>query len=104
MNQLINLANFFVHHPLATFCGLSAFVISCWTGYVERHTLFDVFMSGIVSVFSALGILDLLFKGGHYHLWLPLVGVIVGFIGPHNIRKVVLLIWEKYIAYIEKNI
>ncbi|HCL5083868.1 TPA: phage holin family protein, partial [Salmonella enterica] len=100
MDQLIDLAYFFAHHPLASFCGFSAFFISCWTGYVEKHTLLDVFMSGIVSVFSALSILDFLFKGEHYHLWLPLVGVIVGFVGPHNIRKMVLLIWGKYVSYI----
>ncbi|EDV4890915.1 hypothetical protein VW39_000051 [Salmonella enterica subsp. houtenae] len=79
---------FLSQHPLATFCGISAFFISCWTGYVEKHTLWDVFMSSIVSVLSALSILAILFKGNHYHLWLPLVGVIVGFIGPHKIRTV----------------
>ncbi|HIF2382806.1 TPA: phage holin family protein, partial [Salmonella enterica] len=85
---------FLSQHPLATFCGISAFFISCWTGYVEKHTLWDVFMSSIVSVLSALSILAILFKGNHYHLWLSLVGVIVGFIGPHKIRTVVLAILE----------
>ncbi|WP_316432373.1 hypothetical protein [Klebsiella pasteurii] len=104
MEYFYNLIIFLTNHPLATFCGLSAFIISCWTGYVEQKSIYDTLMSSVVSVFSALSILDLLFKRSQNHLWLPLIGIVVGFIGPHRLRNTILVLWDWYVMIIKEYI
>lgn len=102
MTYFIALLDFLVTHPLATFCGISAFIVSCWTGYLEKNMPADILLSGIVSVFAALGLLDCIYKGSQYHIWLPLTGIIVGFIGPHRTRSLIFYFLNYYINKTKK--
>lgn len=98
MSYLANLAFFLVNHPLATFCGVSAFIVSCWSGYVEKASPGNIIISSLVCVVSALAFLDVLFHGSHYHLFFPLIGIITGFIGPYKIRTIIIGIVKRYIS------
>lgn len=98
MSYLVNLFIFLTNHPLATFCGLSAFIVSCWSGYVEKASPGNIFISSLVCVVSALAFLDVLLHGSHYHLFFPLVGIITGFVGPYKIRGLIVGIIKYYIS------
>ncbi len=98
MSYLANLGFFLVNHPLATFCGLSAFIVSCWSGYVDKASPGNIIISSLVCVVSALAFLDVLLHGSHYHLLFPLVGIITGFIGPYKIRAIIIGVIKHYIS------
>ncbi|POU03227.1 MULTISPECIES: phage holin family protein [Enterobacteriaceae] len=90
MSYLVSLILFLLSHPLATFCGLSAFIVSCWSGYIEKASPGNIIISSLVCVVSALAFLDVLIRGNHYHLIFPLIGIITGFIGPYKIRAIII--------------
>ncbi|WP_312268231.1 phage holin family protein [Pseudescherichia sp.] len=92
MSYLVNLILFLTSHPLATFCGLSAFIVSCWSGYIEKASPGNIIISSLVCVVSALAFLDVLIRGSHYHLIFPLIGIITGFIGPYKIRAIIIAV------------
>jgi len=96
MHYLARLAFFLVNHPLATFCGLSAFIVSCWSGYIEKASPGNIIISSLVCVVSALAFLDVLFRGSHYQLLFPLIGIITGFIGPFKIRALIIGVIKFY--------
>lgn len=96
MHYLASLAFFLVNHPLATFCGLSAFIVSCWSGYIEKASPGNIIISSLVCVVSALAFLDVLFRGSHYQPLFPLIGIITGFIGPFKIRALIIGVIKFY--------
>jgi len=98
MSYIVNLLLFLTNHPLATFCGLSAFVVSCWSGYVEKASPGNIIISSLVCVVSALAFLDVLILGSHYHLLFPLIGIITGFIGPFKIRAIITGLFKYYFS------
>nr|WP_318380975.1 hypothetical protein [uncultured Enterobacter sp.] len=96
MDYLIDFLQFLFAHPLATFCGVSAFVVSCWSGYTEHETPGNILISSLVCVVSSLAFLAILFQGNHYHLFLPLVGIVTGFIGPFKIKQLFHTLLRRY--------
>lgn len=98
MSYLVNFITFLTSHPLATFCGLSAFIVSCWSGYIEKASPGNIIISSLVCVVSALAFLDVLIRGNHYHLIFPLIGIITGFIGPFKIRVLIIGVIKHYIS------
>lgn len=98
MSYLASLILFLVAHPLATFCGISAFIVSCWSGYIEQASPGNILISSLVCVVSALAFLDVLIHGSHYHLFFPLIGIITGFIGPYKIRAIIVGAIKHYIS------
>ena len=98
MSYLVNLVFFLINHPLATFCGLSAFIVSCWSGYIEKASPGNIIISSLVCVVSALAFLDVLMHGGHYPLLFPLIGIITGFVGPYKIRAFMIGVIRHYFS------
>lgn len=103
MSYLVNLAFFLVDHPLATFCGLSAFIVSCWSGYVEKAPPGNIIISSLVCVVSALAFLDVLNRGSHYQFLFPLIGIITGFIGPYKIKAFIISVLRHYTNFQNKK-
>jgi hypothetical protein len=80
-------------HPLAFFSGLSTFAISCWSGGIEGLPPGRTFVNSIISVFCTLAFLAAFNQEGHHQLFLPLIGMVVGFIGAERMRNAVLNTW-----------
>ncbi|WP_312213323.1 hypothetical protein [Pseudescherichia sp.] len=98
MSYIVNLLFFLANHPLATFCGLSAFIVSCWSGYVEKASPGNIIISSLVCVVSALAFLDVFIRGSHYHLFFPLIGIVTGFMGPFKIRAIITGLLKYYFS------
>lgn len=99
MDYLTDFLRFLFNHPLATFCGVSAFIVSCWAGYTEHDTPGNILFSSLVCVVSSLAFLAILFYGNHTHLYLPLVGIVTGFIGPVRLRQLMHALLQRYFSH-----
>lgn len=81
-------------HPLAFFSGLSTFAISCWSGAIEGLPPGRTFVNSIICVFCTLAFLAAFNEEGHHQLFLPLIGIVVGFVGAERMRNAVLNTWR----------
>jgi lambda family phage holin len=81
-------------HPYAVWGSLSAFLVSLWAslrdGYGWLHSLFGA----VLAIIITLSLLALMRLAGWHEEWMPIVGMIVGFIGADRIRVAVLNAWE----------
>jgi|SRR5471030_1214075 len=81
-------------HPLAFFTGLSAFFISLWSGLQDGLKKSKAFLDACACVLITLAVVAVMKFGGMHSSWMPLIGVLVGFIGALRIREAILGAWE----------
>lgn len=85
-----------VNHPYATWGGLSAFAMSLWASLKDGAGWLHSIGAGILAVLITLGVLAVMKKTGLHEEWMPLVGMLVGFIGADRIRAAVIGAWETH--------
>lgn len=92
--HLWQLGQWLLDHPLGFFTGLSAFVVSCWSGLAEGRRGSRLLTGGIVCVLITLAVVGAMRSSGLHAAWMPIIGILVGFIGADRIRDAILSAWE----------
>jgi lambda family phage holin len=93
-SHLLQAGTWLADHPLGFFTGLSAFIVSCWSGLAEGRRGFPLLVGGLVCVLTTLAVVAAMRSSGLHASWMPIVGIFVGFVGADRIRDAILSAWE----------
>ncbi|WP_343529292.1 phage holin family protein [Yokenella regensburgei] len=82
------------HYPYVAWGGITAFFFALWSSLRDgKGWLFSIF-AAVLGAVMAISIIVGLKEAGVHTKWLPVVGMIVGFIGADRIRATLLGMWE----------
>lgn len=83
-----------IAYPYATWGGSTAFLAALWSAAKDGKGWCASLFAAILAVVITLSVLAVMRKTGLHEEWMPLVGMLVGFVGADRIRTVVLGAWD----------
>lgn len=83
-----------IGHPYASWGGGSAFLAALWSTLKDGKGWCASFFASFLAVVITLSILAVMRKTGLHEEWMPLVGMLVGFVGADRIRSAILGAWD----------
>lgn len=83
-----------LNHPYASWGSFTAFVAALWSSLKDGRGWCSSLFGGALAVLITLGVLAIMRKTGLHEEWMPLVGLMVGFVGADRIRAAVLDAWN----------
>lgn len=103
MQLLTLIADVELKYPYISWVGGTAFLVAYWTGMKDKHSWRASFFGGILSTIIAVSVLAVVQKIGLNTEWIPVIGLLVGFIGADRIRVLILLILKSKQKKIEDD-
>lgn len=92
-----------LNHPYASWGSFTAFLAALWSSLKDGRgwclSLFGASLAVIITL-SALAVMR---KTGLHEEWMPIVGLIVGFVGADRIRAAVLGAWDSRKNMVNNN-
>lgn len=83
-----------IAYPYATWGGSTAFLAALWSAAKDGKGWCASLFAAVLAVVITLSVLAVMRKTGLHEEWMPLVGMIVGFVGADRIRTAVLGAWD----------
>jgi lambda family phage holin len=87
-------ADWLKDHPYGSWGVITAFLTALWSGFKDKHGWLSSIFGGVLATIITLSILAVMKKTGLHEEWMPIVGLLVGFVGADRIRAAVLGAWE----------
>ncbi|SUW63281.1 phage holin, lambda family [Buttiauxella agrestis] len=81
-------------HPYASWGSLTAFLAALWSALKDGKGWCASTFAGVLAIAITLSVLAVMRKTGLHEEWMPLVGMLVGFIGADRIRAAVVGAWD----------
>lgn len=81
-------------HPYASWGGSTAFLAALWSSLKDGKGWCSSLFAAVLAIVITLSVLAVMHKTGLHEEWMPLVGMIVGFVGADRIRSAVLGAWD----------
>lgn len=94
LGWIASLASWAVGHAYATWGSITAFLAALWSSLKDGRGWVSSLFGGVLAVLITLSVLAVMRKSGLHEEWMPLVGLVVGFVGADRIRAAVLDAWE----------
>ncbi|HDR2353291.1 TPA: phage holin family protein [Enterobacter roggenkampii] len=82
------------NHPYATWGSFTAFLAALWSSLKDGKGWAASIFAGLLAIAITLSVLAVMRKTGLHEEWMPIVGMLVGFIGADRIRAAVLGAWD----------
>lgn len=81
-------------HPYATWGSVTAFFAALWSALKDGAGWAASIFAAFLAIAITLSILAVMRKTGLHEEWMPIVGMLVGFVGADRIRAAVLGAWD----------
>lgn len=81
-------------HPYGVWGSITAFFTAIWSSLSDKHGWASSLFGGVLAAIITLSILAVMKKTGLHEEWMPVVGLVVGFVGADRIRAAILGAWE----------
>ena len=88
------LAAWAIGHPYAAWGSCTAFLAALWSSLKDGRGWCASLFGGFLAILITLSTLAVMKKTGLHEEWMPLVGLLVGFVGADRIRAAVLGAWD----------
>lgn len=76
--------------------GFSAFMVSVWSDMGDGHGWFDSIATGFVATALALSVISGMQTEGMHQAWMPVVGMVIGFIGIDRVKRAFRSAWDNH--------
>ncbi|ELD3428712.1 MULTISPECIES: phage holin family protein [Enterobacter] len=83
-------------HPYATWGSITAFFAALWSALKDGAGWSASIFAAFLAIAITLSILAVMRKTGLHEEWMPIVGMLVGFVGADRIRAAVLGAWDSH--------
>lgn len=94
LGWLSALAAWSTGHPYVSWGGGTAFATALWSSLKDGRGWASSLFGAALAVLITLSVLAVMRKTGLHEEWMPLVGLVVGFVGADRIRAAVLGAWD----------
>ncbi|SAF46381.1 phage holin family protein [Enterobacter kobei] len=94
MGWLTATLSWLASHPYATWGSITAFCAALWSALKDGAGWAASIFAAFLAIGITLSILAVMRKTGLHEEWMPIVGMLVGFIGADRIRAAVLGAWD----------
>ncbi|WP_336284193.1 phage holin family protein [Citrobacter arsenatis] len=94
LGWLNSVAAWALGHPYASWGSCSAFLVALWSSLKDGLGWIHSLFGAALAVLITLSVLAMMRKTGLHDEWMPLVGLVVGFVGADRIRAAVLGAWD----------
>jgi divalent metal cation (Fe/Co/Zn/Cd) transporter len=94
MGWLNEIIMFIFKHPIAFFTGIASLITSIWVSYYNNFPKTRMTLDAVLSVFISLAIIAIMLNDSYHLHWLPIVGIVIGFIGPERICNSIIGAWN----------
>lgn len=91
------------NHPYYSWGTLSAFFVSLWTSLSDGRGWIHSIFGAVLAVLITLSLLAVMKLAGWHEEWMPLIGMLVGFVGADRIRSAILGAWESHKGRLSGN-
>lgn len=92
-----------IAHPLGFWTGVSAFLVALWSTLKDGAGWVESIAVSIISVVVALGLVAVMRSSGMNEDWMPIIGMMVSFIGVDRIRFAIRSAWDSRSKHILLN-
>lgn len=83
-------------YPYLSWGSATAFLAATWSGLTDKHGWCSSLFGALLATIITLSILAVMKKTGLHDEWMPVVGLVVGFVGADRIRSAVLGGWATW--------